>query len=205
MLQLLLPLLVVLSLEATSIYPHILVRTEHECLTTLDCLPAGDTKWCHSGVTCLNERCHRIPNHPCPYFQHCDEKNHQCVPIQCRRHADCDDGLFCNGIERCVNGSCTSDFRQDCTAGQCDEKKRRCSLPLELQQKRLPKGHKPLVQKQETHVQGIGALTVAPTSAPTAAPTSSGLTNNAIIAIICATVVVAAVIFILLIIALISQ
>lgn len=206
-----LPLIVlflVLQSGANKIYPHILVKTDQECSTTLDC--QSSNQWCLSGVTCLNDQCHRIPNHPCPYFQHCDEKSRQCLPIHCKRHSDCDDGIFCNGFESCVNGTCTSDFKHDCTAGQCDEKKKHCSLPVELQQKRGPS--KPLQKKQTASSVGasgrLGALTTAPTSAPTAptaAPTSSGLTNNAVIAIICATVVVAAVIFILLIIALISR
>lgn len=40
---------------------------------------------------------------PCP-GQLCDESTQSCV--DCLSDADCDDGLFCNGWENCVDGSC---------------------------------------------------------------------------------------------------
>ena len=45
----------------------------------------------------------------------------------CLEGADCDDGLFCNGFERCVEGSCYGPWRSaciddvDCTIDGCDE------------------------------------------------------------------------------------
>lgn len=52
-------------------------------------------------------------------------------PVSCNTDADCpDDGVFCNGTERCVasfrGGVCTSDFAR-CGGGElCDEEAREC-------------------------------------------------------------------------------
>ncbi len=188
------------------VYPHILVATDRECFTVADCLPAN-ASWCQQSQTCVKQRCHVIPNYPCPYFQQCDARHQKCVPVHCSRHADCDDGLFCTGVESCVNSVCTSDYKHDCSGGHCDEKKRQCSLPLEVRRQRA---HHATAKKTTTTPKSVAAERIGvwdvPTEAPTAAPTAAtGLSDNAIIAIICASVVVAAVIFILLIIALISR
>lgn len=46
--------------------------------------------------------------------------------LACDRDADCDDGVFCNGVETCSSGSCTAgpsltDDGIDCTSDSCDE------------------------------------------------------------------------------------
>ncbi|MBT4165679.1 hypothetical protein HOE04_01425 [archaeon] len=54
---------------------------------------------------------------------HCSSGN--CV--ECERPSDCDDGLYCNGVESCVDGSCVDgsvinfDDRVGCTMDSCDE------------------------------------------------------------------------------------
>ncbi|NOX57901.1 MAG: hypothetical protein GXP29_03470 [Planctomycetes bacterium] len=42
----------------------------------------------------------------------------------------CDDGLFCNGIESCQSGSCTSGVAPTCCAGTVDEPAESCSEDL---------------------------------------------------------------------------
>ena len=57
---------------------------------------------------------------------------------ECDAHADCDDGLYCNGSERCAGGTCVggvpiacADF-VDCTQDVCDEAADRCvSTPVD--------------------------------------------------------------------------
>lgn len=52
----------------------------------------------------------------------CDPNTGECVPIPtCRGDPDCDDGLFCNGRETCVDGACT-DGPYPCRENEeCDE------------------------------------------------------------------------------------
>jgi hypothetical protein len=53
----------------------------------------------------------------------------ECVPGQCERHSDCDDGLFCTGRELCDDNDASADAcgcvrprRAPCTGGEiCDE------------------------------------------------------------------------------------
>jgi hypothetical protein len=56
-------------------------------------------------------------------------------PVPCNADADCDDGLFCNGAEACVNGTCDSGTPVacapdgdgvDCTLSRCDEAAQGC-------------------------------------------------------------------------------
>jgi putative metal-binding protein len=61
----------------------------------------------------------------------CDEATDRCG---CNNDADCDDGTFCNGVERCVNAKCTSGSAP-CSAppGQypvCNEGSRTCSTAM---------------------------------------------------------------------------
>ncbi len=49
------------------------------------------------------------------------------TPTGCIEDATCDDGLFCNGAERCLDGICTAST-SPCAAGQnCDEQSNSCT------------------------------------------------------------------------------
>ena len=50
-------------------------------------------------------------------------------PGACENDAACDDGLFCNGEERCVAGSCRSGSAPCDTDETCDEADNRCEPP----------------------------------------------------------------------------
>ncbi len=52
---------------------------------------------------------------------------------ECSADSDCDDGLFCNGQESCINGACVSGNEPDCSFldsqcsyGVCDESSKSC-------------------------------------------------------------------------------
>ena len=52
--------------------------------------------------------------------------------VACSTNQDCDDGVYCNGAERCVGGLCAPgvdpcDDRYSCTRDVCDEAGRRCA------------------------------------------------------------------------------
>lgn len=49
-------------------------------------------------------------------------------PFHCRRQADCDDGVFCNGSETCVAGDCVRGS-DPCPGQICDEETNTCQPP----------------------------------------------------------------------------
>ncbi len=58
-------------------------------------------------------------SNPCP-GQVCSEDSGTCtavVPIGCTGSAECDDGLWCNGAERCIGGDCVAGTAPDCDDG----------------------------------------------------------------------------------------
>jgi PKD repeat protein len=101
-----------------------------ECLTGNDCTP---------GELCENNIC--IPNVECIGDEDCDEGeeciNGTCMKLKtstgCTTDEDCDDGIFCNGAERCVEGTCVSRNADPCDDGvfcngfeACDEENDVC-------------------------------------------------------------------------------
>jgi hypothetical protein len=85
------------------VHPHILQPTRHTCSKTNDCLALFNHSWCHSGFTCFKEICYRLPDYPCDHTQLCHEEERRCASQPCLKRSDCDDHLFCNGAEQCVN------------------------------------------------------------------------------------------------------
>lgn len=111
------------------------VATDIECVDTPQCLSVVGNTWCQSGLTCIERRCHRILNTPCnSQTQLCDEEKQACLPKQCVSSKDCDDGVFCNGHEKCINGTCQIDPRAKvpCHKGICNETTRECMHPVKL-------------------------------------------------------------------------
>ena len=64
---------------------------------------------------------------PCPGLL-CNVSTQTCV--ECLTDAECDDGIFCNGQERCVNGVCVPGV-PPCDAGSCDEATDSCPVVLQ--------------------------------------------------------------------------
>ena len=52
------------------------------------------------------------------------------VAQSCSSHADCDDGLFCNGAESCVFGVCQTAILPGCIVGICNESTDQCLLEV---------------------------------------------------------------------------
>lgn len=50
---------------------------------------------------------------------------------QCVNDSDCNDGVWCNGVERCHAGQCQAGIRPCKTGTQCDETTDSCSVPCE--------------------------------------------------------------------------
>lgn len=67
-----------------------------------------------------------------------DDCSATCQLETCTTHADCNDGLFCNGVEICLSGSCQAGTFVDCSGsdtacgtGACDEASNSCiAYPL---------------------------------------------------------------------------
>ncbi len=106
------------------------IETGEECES-----PAGSTR----GPCECDERC-RIPDgDPCdagggPCFGACEAG--RCSPVA-RTDVDavpgCDDGTFCNGLERCVSGVCTALADTGCPFSVCtfcDEATDTCAVPI---------------------------------------------------------------------------
>lgn len=111
-----------------------MVLTDVQCETTRDCHTYYNDAWCHRGLVCLQTRCWSVPDFPCPRTEWCDERDKRCVKRNCTSWRDCDDGIFCNGEELCVDGQCVADPDFDCTQSgyMCNEAEKRCSQPLSV-------------------------------------------------------------------------
>lgn len=166
-------LLLVLILDCSAspqgkLHSHLTRPTKVECESTNDCLDHYSRLWCLSGTVCIRGFCHTIPAYPCKQDQLCIEESQQCVHKICSSWKDCDDGLFCNGIEKCINSVCVSDPRHACTHGHCSEATKSCSTPLLL---------KNLSIKAQLHVMDDN------TSAPTTNSNSTSPTTDTTLAI----------------------
>lgn len=116
------------------VHPYISQATDISCESTADCLAYYGNDWCQQGVVCLKQRCHTIPFHPCKQGEVCLSEEKKCAERMCHHHGDCDDGIFCNGVERCVDSRCVIDTRFDCSYGICTEHDRSCHMPLGLKE-----------------------------------------------------------------------
>ncbi len=75
---------------------------------------------------CVDNECEPAPVE-CPVGQHCDLSTGECVPdVECVTNEDCDDELFCTGVENCVDGFCIS-TGNPCGCELCDEDLDICS------------------------------------------------------------------------------
>lgn len=121
----------------TQLYPHTLTNTEIRCDSQKDCEVHYNNSWCASaGVMCIHHYCKLIPDYPCrTSTQHCQEvPRRECIDKTCLTDSDCDNGIYCDGIEICSasNKVCITDpERPSClyTGGQCDEASQTCHQP----------------------------------------------------------------------------
>lgn len=106
---------------------------EPECMADADC---DDEVFCNGAEVCVAGDC-VAGDPPCPTDQpcvECDENADACTVPECVFDADCDDGRFCNGLERCSDCVCESG-EEPCRDDQvCDEDIDECQPgPFSLQ------------------------------------------------------------------------
>lgn len=87
----------------------------------------NDTKGCEctSNADCDD-------GNPCT-SEYCDQNTLSCVRSKLPDHTSCDDGIFCNGIDKCLSGICVHtgdpcDNNVDCQ-DTCDEATESCNSP----------------------------------------------------------------------------
>lgn len=105
------------------------IPTNIMCRDTPQCLSMMNDNFCQASLICIEGYCNRIPDTPClSQTQSCDEVNRQCIAKVCTVAEDCDDDIFCNGRERCINQTCRpSRPKSRCAPELCNETTRICS------------------------------------------------------------------------------
>ncbi len=93
-----------------------------ECLFDADC---NDGDLC-TDDDCIIGACANT-SFGCPAGESCDPATGECGGTGCVQDADCDDLLFCNGQETCVNGSCVAGSEPCTASAPCDEDSNVCS------------------------------------------------------------------------------
>lgn len=101
------------------------------------CPPSCDDSVACTVDSCAEGECVHEPNNDlCGDEERCSRRN-GCVPYHCATASDCDDGLYCNGVESCdpsgagtgcMNGEtvdCADTF--ECTADSCNEETDACA------------------------------------------------------------------------------
>jgi cysteine-rich repeat protein len=93
----------------------------NECEVDGDC---DDGLWCNGPEACIDNSCVQGTG-PCTYFVDictevtCNEQEDRCeetpIPGCCIVDGDCDDGLWCNGPEACIDNSCQAGADIDCS------------------------------------------------------------------------------------------
>lgn len=109
------------------IHGQLLQATEQACSSTQQCI--GEAPFCRNGSVCLHRQCWRLPDFPCVRPDWCDERQRRCIVKHCESWSDCDDGVFCNGEELCVQGRCLLNPGSDCMSNGdlCNEHKQQCT------------------------------------------------------------------------------
>jgi hypothetical protein len=118
--------------DSTHLYPFTLINTDLVCETIADCYAYHNNSWCATGFLCLRRQCKVIPEFPCRATQVCKEESQLCIDTPCTDDSECDNQVFCDGVEVCRNNICIMDPQQpSCLflGGVCDEMARDCQLP----------------------------------------------------------------------------
>lgn len=95
---------------------------EFKCKNHKDC----QRDWCSSGSICSNEGyCLNLMDYPCHHTMNCNSNLKICEPIQCYTLFQCDDNIYCNGQEICVERICKR-TKHPCEYGTCIESIKEC-------------------------------------------------------------------------------
>ncbi len=103
------------------------------CATSAECDDgvACTRDLCAAGGTCQNLN----DDSRCAGAQVCTSAG-CAAPGTCRTDADCNNHVYCDGVERCASGMCTAGAAMDCrdsdpcTGDVCDESTQRCEHPM---------------------------------------------------------------------------
>ncbi|MFN2425182.1 MAG: dockerin type I repeat-containing protein [Candidatus Binatia bacterium] len=105
--------------------------------------PCTDSLFCNGADSCMSGACSQHSGDPCPgpdvdanCNESCDEAVNDCVAPDASGSA-CNDGLFCNGADSCMNGSCSAHAGNPCglpdgdgnCAEACSEASDTCTAP----------------------------------------------------------------------------
>lgn len=116
------------------LYPYTLINTDISCEKNIDCFNHFNHSWCASGLLCIHHFCRVIPEFPCRATQTCDDDTRSCLDVACTEDSECDNHIFCDGVEVCQTNVCVMDDSQPSCfylGGKCDEDARHCHLPRE--------------------------------------------------------------------------
>ena len=92
---------------------------------TIDYRPVGSTGCLHQWDPACCISAAGCPVHVCAHAR-CEANACVYDTAACDGKA-CDDGLFCNGADTCLNGTCSAHANYPCTSSQtCDEAKDAC-------------------------------------------------------------------------------
>ncbi len=115
-------------------------RCVYECVTDADCeldSCCSSTHYCVTGASCPGDAGADVVDPPADAGA---GGAGGAAGVACVADADCQDGLICNGAERCLNGTCRAaprplcDDGNSCTEDQCEEATGLCTyVPLAAQ------------------------------------------------------------------------
>lgn len=127
------------QVEDTVSSPRKTIATTIGCRDTQQCQSLSNGSWCQPNLVCIDSFCHQVVDTPCfSRTQLCDEDNRRCVAKPCAVDADCDDGIYCNGKEKCIEFVCRITNKLPCpghcntTLDQCETTTTQSSSPPRL-------------------------------------------------------------------------
>jgi hypothetical protein len=137
-------LIIILLYYAIGIHTQTLCHNEQDC-RALDSFCGGEFICNYQQSRCVAKRtsydaCSALRAQAKSFYQSsglmvsflCVERLRECIEVYyCLSDGDCDDSLFCNGLERCEQGRCVSVPNSVPLCKDCDERTRCGILSLE--------------------------------------------------------------------------
>lgn len=115
--------------------------TDGSCVGCLDDSDCDDSLFCNGEERCIDRAC-TVPLSPCSDDEICDEITDTCYTEEsytdCGYDGDCDDGLYCNGEEQCIDGICTAGSAPCGTDQVCNEGLQTCDTNSDITVIRAP-------------------------------------------------------------------
>ncbi len=138
------------SIILLLLYNNIKYVESTHCDKTEDCYKHKEYNiWCNSGVICIENSCRKVPGVPCLHTQLCLKNLDQCIDIPCETDKECDDGIYCNGMEECIAGLCNPGG-DNCDSDICSENNMICIWPMEFMEWKVK--HQKAIYENIMHV-----------------------------------------------------